>query len=56
MQWGFIMDVQNRIFGYQNTLIYDVWMLSASLGVNPSLIITALTKHAMFYISTKTIN
>ena len=56
MQWGFIMDVQNRIFGYQNMLIYDGWLLSASLGLNPSLTITVITKHAMSYIFTKTIN
>lgn len=45
-----VMDVQNRVFGYQNMLICDGSMLSANLGVNPSLTITALTEHAMSYI------
>jgi cholesterol oxidase len=45
-----VMDVQSRVFGYQNMLICDGSMLSANLGVNPSLTITALTEHAMSYI------
>lgn len=45
-----VMDVQNRVFGYQNMLICDGSMLSANLGVNPSLTITALTEHAMSHI------
>ena len=48
-----VMDVQNRVFGYQNMLICDGSMLSANLGVNPSLTITALTEHAMSYIPAK---
>lgn len=49
-----VMDVQNRVFGYQNMLICDGSMLSANLGVNPSLTITALTEHAMSHIPAKT--
>ncbi|KWU51928.1 GMC oxidoreductase [Pseudomonas palleroniana] len=45
-----VMDYKNRVFGYQNMFICDGSMLSANLGVNPSLTITALTEHAMSHI------
>lgn len=48
-----VMDVQSRVFGYRNMLICDGSMLSANLGVNPSLTITALTEHAMSHIPAK---
>jgi cholesterol oxidase len=48
-----VMDVRSRVFGYQNMLICDGSMLSANLGVNPSLTITALTEHAMSHIPVK---
>ncbi|WP_256591117.1 MULTISPECIES: GMC family oxidoreductase [unclassified Pseudomonas] len=48
-----VMDAQNRVFGYRNLLICDGSMLSANLGVNPSLTITALAEHAMSHIPTK---
>ncbi len=48
-----VMDVKNRVFGYQNMLICDGSMLSANLGVNPSLTITALTEYAMSHIPIK---
>ncbi|MGV0958280.1 MAG: GMC oxidoreductase [Limnohabitans sp.] len=48
-----VMDVHNRVFGYQNMLICDGSMLSANLGVNPSLTITALAEHAMSHIPIK---
>ena len=48
-----VMDAQNRVYGYQNLLICDGSMLSANLGVNPSLTITALTEHAMSHIPAK---
>ncbi|NIF40378.1 GMC family oxidoreductase [Burkholderia sp. Tr-862] len=48
-----VMDAQNHVFGYQNLLICDGSMLSANLGVNPSLTITALTEHAMSHIPAK---
>ena len=48
-----VMDAQNRVYGYQNMLICDGSMLSANLGVNPSLTITALTEHAMSHIPAK---
>ena len=51
-----VMDAQNRVFGYQNMLICDGSMLSANLGVNPSLTITALTEHSMSHIPAKSIS
>jgi cholesterol oxidase len=51
-----VMDVQSRVFGYQNLLICDGSMLSANLGVNPSLTITALTEHAMSHIPAKSVS
>lgn len=51
-----VMDVQSRVFGYQNMLVCDGSMLSANLGVNPSLTITALTEHAMSYIPARSRN
>jgi cholesterol oxidase len=42
-----VIDGRNRVFGYQNMLVCDGSMISANLGVNPSLTITALTEHAM---------
>ncbi|MBA5689107.1 GMC family oxidoreductase [Rugamonas apoptosis] len=48
-----VMDVRSRVFGYQNMLICDGSMLSANLGVNPSLTITALTEHAMSHVPAK---
>lgn len=48
-----VMDARNRVFGYQHMLICDGSMLSANLGVNPSLTITALTEHAMSHIPAK---
>ncbi len=48
-----VIDSKNRVFGYQNMLICDGSMLSANLGVNPSLTITALTEHAMSHIPPK---
>lgn len=45
-----VTDAQNRVFGYQNMLICDGSMLSANLGMNSSLTITALTEHAMSHI------
>ncbi len=48
-----VMDAQNRVFGYENLLVCDGSMLSANLGVNPSLTITALTEHAMSSIPAK---
>ncbi len=42
-----VIDVQNRVFGYQNLLVCDGAMVSANPGVNPSLTITAMAERAM---------
>lgn len=48
-----VIDAQNRVFGYRNMLVCDGSTLSANLGVNPSLTITALTEHAMSHVPAK---
>ena len=48
-----VINFQNRVFGYKNMLICDGSILSANLGLNPSLTITALTEHAMSHIPVK---
>ncbi|MGH8461854.1 MAG: GMC oxidoreductase [Stenotrophobium sp.] len=45
-----VIDARNRVFNYQNMYIIDGSMLSANLGVNPSLTITALAERAMTFI------
>ena len=42
-----VIDKDNRVFGYQNLYVVDGSMISANLGVNPSLSITALAERAM---------
>ncbi|WP_439134590.1 GMC oxidoreductase [Pseudomaricurvus sp.] len=49
-----VIDSQNRVFNYQNLYVIDGSMLSANLGVNPSLTITALAERAMSFIPKKT--
>jgi cholesterol oxidase len=48
-----VIDASNRVFGYQNMLICDGSMISANIGVNPSLSITAITERAMSKIAAK---
>ena len=45
-----VIDHRHRVFGYKNMYICDGSVVSANLGVNPSLTITALTERAMSYI------
>jgi cholesterol oxidase len=45
-----VVDARNRVFGYQNMYICDGSVLSANLGVNPSLTICAVTERAMSFI------
>lgn len=45
-----VCDAQGRVFGYDNLLICDGSVLSANLGVNPSLTITALAEHVMSHV------
>jgi cholesterol oxidase len=48
-----VVDHRNRVFGYKNMYVCDGSMVSANLGVNPSLTITALTERAMTFIPMK---
>ncbi|RHX88563.1 GMC family oxidoreductase [Leptospira stimsonii] len=48
-----VVDLQNRVFGYQNLRICDGSMIPANLGVNPSLTITALSERAMSFVPLK---
>lgn len=45
-----VVDARNRVFGYKNLYVCDGSVVSANLGVNPSLTITALTERAMSFI------
>ena len=45
-----VVDSHQRIFNYKNMYICDGSVVSANLGVNPSLTITALAERAMSYI------
>jgi len=45
-----VVDSRNRVFGYKNMYVCDGSVISASLGVNPSLTIAALTERAMSFI------
>lgn len=48
-----VIDLQNRVFGYDNMFVCDGSMIPVNLGVNPSLTIVALTERAMSYIPEK---
>ncbi|RYD36407.1 MAG: GMC family oxidoreductase, partial [Verrucomicrobiaceae bacterium] len=48
-----VIDKDNKVFGYENMLICDGSMISANIGVNPSLTITAITERAMSKIENK---
>ncbi|MEY3053238.1 MAG: hypothetical protein RLY31_3023 [Bacteroidota bacterium] len=48
-----VIDRDNRVFHYQNLYICDGSMISANVGVNPSLTITALAERAMSRIPAK---
>jgi cholesterol oxidase len=45
-----VVDDRNRVFGYRNLYVCDGSAVSANLGVNPSLTITALAERALSYI------
>lgn len=45
-----VVDSQHRVFNYKNMYICDGSIVSANLGVNPSLTITALAERAMSFI------
>lgn len=42
-----VIDLENRVFGYENLRVIDASMIPANLGVNPSLTIAALSERAM---------
>ncbi len=48
-----VIDKDNKLFGYDNMWVCDGSMISANIGVNPSLTITALTERAMSKIPEK---
>lgn len=48
-----VIDKDNHVFNYQNMLVIDGSMISANIGVNPSLTITALSERAMSKIPAK---
>lgn len=48
-----VIDKNNHVFNYQNMLVCDGSMISANIGVNPSLSITAITERAMSLIAHK---
>jgi cholesterol oxidase len=49
-----VVDSQQRVFNYENMYVCDGSVVSANLGVNPSLTITALTERAMSFIPRRT--
>jgi cholesterol oxidase len=50
-----VVDKNNKIFRYKNLYIIDSSMISANLGVNLSLSITAIAERAMDQIPIKTL-
>lgn len=48
-----VIDHEHRVFNYRGLYVIDGSAISANLGVNPSLTITALAERAMSHIPTK---
>lgn len=48
-----VIDKNNHVFNYKNMLICDGSMISANIGVNPSLSITAISERAMSLLPNK---
>ena len=51
-----VIDVNHKVFGYQNFYVCDGSAISSNPGVNPSLTITAMTERAMSKIPEKYLN
>jgi cholesterol oxidase len=49
-----VVDARHQVYGYRNLYVCDGSVISANLGVNPSLTICALTERAMSYIEPTT--
>ena len=49
-----VIDIDHKVFGYENMYVCDGSAMSANPGVNPSLTITAMTERAMSKIPLKT--
>ena len=45
-----VIDARHRVFGYEGLYVIDGSTISANVGVNPSLTITALAERAMTFI------
>ncbi len=48
-----VIDINNKVFGYENMYVFDGSMISANPGVNPSLTITAIAERGMSKIASK---
>jgi cholesterol oxidase len=48
-----VIDIKQKVFGYQNMYVCDGSAISANPGVNPALTITAMTERAMSFIPKK---
>ena len=48
-----VIDVDNKVFGYQNMYVFDGSMISANPGVNPALSITAIAERGMGNVEAK---
>ena len=51
-----VINQDNHVFNYENMLVCDGSMISANIGVNPSLTITAIAERAMDKIKKKEVN
>jgi cholesterol oxidase len=49
-----VIDVDHKVFGYENMYVCDGSAMSANPGVNPSLTITAMTERVMSKMPNKT--
>lgn len=48
-----VIDINQKVFGYNNMYVCDGSAMSANPGVNPSLTITAMTERVMHKIPPK---